>query len=195
MKSIQSTVLLSDLTKLTQDLIQKATKSFDKLSVNQRNWRPNQDTWSINQLFAHLNAYADFYHATILNRLEKTRFNEPKDIFISSPLGRSAWKSVKLGNLKNVKRKFRSARDYNPVFNGKEIRENELDEFLKRQEEMITILSQSAQVNLRKVKVPNALSKIVKLRLGDCLLFVVYHNERHIYQALNLLKHPAFPKK
>jgi hypothetical protein len=195
MKSIQSTVLLSDLTKLTQELVQKASKSFGKLSQNQLNWRPNPDTWSINQLFAHLNTYADFYHTTILNRIEKTRFNEPKDIFVSSPLGRSAWKSVKLGNLKNVKRKFRSARDYNPVFNGKAIRENELDGFIERQEEMIAILTKSAQVNLRKVKVPNALSKIVKLRLGDCLLFVVYHNERHVYQALNLLKHPAFPKK
>jgi hypothetical protein len=38
-----------------------------------------------------------------------------------------------------------------------------------------------------------SISKIIRLRLGDALLFVVYHNERHVQQAKNLLKHPKFP--
>jgi hypothetical protein len=50
-------------------------------------------------------------------------------------------------------------------------------------------------VNLRKVKIPISISKIVRLKLGDALLFVVYHNERHMYQALSILSHAKFPKK
>lgn len=195
MKSVQSKVLLSELSQLTQELINKASKSLSKLSVNQKNWRPNPDTWTLNQIFAHLNAYAEYYHENLINRIEKTRFRDPKDIFVSSPLGRSAWKSMKLGNANNVKRKFRAPKDYNFAFNGKPMAEDEVAVFVERQNEMLTILQKSAEVNLRKVRVPISISRIVKLRLGDCLMFVVYHNERHLQQALNLIKHPNFPKK
>ena len=48
---------------------------------------------------------------------------------------------------------------------------------------------------LKKVKVPISISKLVRLRLGDALLFVAYHNDRHMEQALNLTKNAQFPKK
>ena len=54
--------------------------------------------------------------------------------------------------------------------------------------------SVSEKVNIRKVKIPISISKIIRLRLGDALLFVVYHNERHVQQALNVLNNPNFPK-
>jgi len=195
MKSVQSKVLLSELSQLTQELINKASKSLSKLSVNQKNWRPNPETWSLNQIFAHLNAYAEYYHVNLINRIDKTRFRDPKDIFVSSPLGRSAWKSMKLGNANNVKRKFRAPREYNFALNGKPMAEDEVAVFLESQNEMLTIIQKSAEVNLRKVRIPISISRIVKLRLGDCLMFVIYHNERHMQQALNLIKHPNFPKK
>ena len=195
MKSVQSTILLNDLSQLTQEIIQKVSKSIGKLSVNQINWRPNTETWSLNQIFAHLNAYAEYYHENIQKRIEKTRFREPTSVFVSSPLGRSAWKSMKLGNAHNVKRKFRAPKEYNFALNGKPIAENEATVFIERQHEMLNILQLSLEVSLRKVKIPISISRIVKLRLGDCLLFVIYHNERHVQQALNLIKHPNFPKK
>jgi hypothetical protein len=43
--------------------------------------------------------------------------------------------------------------------------------------------------------VPIALSKLIRFRLGDVLLFVAYHNERHMQQAINIMKLPKFPKK
>jgi hypothetical protein len=39
------------------------------------------------------------------------------------------------------------------------------------------------KVDLTKVKTAISLSKFIKLRLGDTLRFLVYHNERHILQA------------
>jgi hypothetical protein len=195
MKNVKSTLLLSDLTKLTQELINQTSKSFSKLNSTQLNWKPNIETWSINQIFSHLNLYAEFYHEQLTKRIESTRFTEPSAVFTSSPLGRSAWKSMKLGNANNVKRKFRAPKDYNPQFNAKELKENEALIFTSMQEQMVTILKRAESVSLRKVKVPISISRIIKLRLGDCLLFVIYHNERHLHQALNLIKHPGFPKK
>lgn len=193
MKSVQTTTLLANLSAITTDILEKLNK-LSALSAEQRNWQPTADTWSINHVFAHLNYYAEYYHGTIEKKLARTRFRDPKPLFISSPLGRASWRAMKLGNVQNVKRKMKSPRDYNPLLNAKAVRENEVELFTMQQNAMLQLLQQAAQVNLRKVKIPLSISKIIKFRLGDCLQFIIYHNERHLQQAINLTQHPRFPK-
>ncbi|MEY3237187.1 MAG: hypothetical protein RI883_1288, partial [Bacteroidota bacterium] len=88
--------LVEELKRITQANIDLIKKKFTHLNEQQKNWRKDSDSWSINDVFAHLNEYAKYYHPTILSKIERTRFNEPKEIFISTPLGKSAWKSMKL---------------------------------------------------------------------------------------------------
>jgi hypothetical protein len=187
--------LINELKQITLTNIELIKKKFSHLNDQQKNWRKDNESWSINEVFAHLNEYARYYHPTFASRIEKTRHNEPKDVFISSPLGRSAWKSMKLGNAKNIKRKFKAPRNYNPTNSVSLVSGKDIEDFEKGQHELLTIIDNSAKVNLRKVKVPISISKIVRLRLGDALLFVIYHNERHVQQALNILAHSKFPKK
>jgi hypothetical protein len=101
---------------------------------------------------------------------------------------------MKLGNAKNVKRKFNAIRTMNPKTNSELNTMNSIEDFEHNLTQLLTIISRSATVNIRKVKIPISFSKIVRLRLGDALLYVVYHNERHVQQALNLINHPNFPK-
>lgn len=185
--------LIEELKTITQTNIDLIKKKFSHLNDQQKNWRKDSESWNINEIFAHLNEYAHYYHPTFLSRIEKTRYKEPKDIFISSPLGRSAWKSMKLGNAKNIKRKFKSQRAYNPLVTPTMVSGHDVEEFETGQYDLLTIIDKANTVNLRKVKVPISISKIVRLRLGDALLFVIYHNERHMQQALNILNHKKFP--
>ena len=60
--------------------------------------------------------------------------------------------------------------------------------------QLLEIIDSSKAVNLRKVKIPISISTIIRLKLGDAFLFVVYHNQRHLQQALNLVNNPNFPK-
>ena len=186
--------LVSELRGITQTNIDLIRKKFSHLNDQQKNWRKDSESWSINEIFAHLNEFAHYYHNAFTTKIERTRFTEPKDIFISSPLGRSAWKSMKLGNLKNIKRKFKAQRIYNPLIHSELVSGNDTETFESNQIELIKIIDKAELVNLRKVKVPISISKIVRLRLGDALLFVVYHNERHMQQALNILSNSKFPK-
>ena len=186
--------LVSELKGITQTNIDLIKKKFSHLNDQQKNWRKDNESWSINEIFAHLNEFAHYYHQAFTSKIERTRFNEPKDTFISSPLGRSAWKSMKLGNLKNIKRKFKAQRIYNPLIHSELVTGNDTETFEAHQIELIKIIDKAELVNLRKVKVPISISKIVRLRLGDALLFVVYHNERHMQQALNILSNSKFPK-
>jgi uncharacterized damage-inducible protein DinB len=186
--------LVSELRGITQTNIDLIRKKFSHLNDQQKNWRKDSESWSINEVFAHLNEFAHYYHQAFTSKIERTRFNEPKDVFISSPLGRSAWKSMKLGNLKNIKRKFKAQRIYNPLIHSELVKGKDSVIFESNQIELLKIIDKAELVNLRKVKVPISISKIVRLRLGDALLFVVYHNERHMQQALNILSNNKFPK-
>ena len=186
--------LFDIVTQITQENIENVSKAVKKLSTDQLNWVPNPGVWSIAQVLAHLNEYGNYYHPVFHKRIDGTRFTSTKEAFISSPLGRSAWKSMKLGNAKNVKRKFKSPRDYNPTLNENLVTGNELEAFLSYQNELFQIFEKAKNVNIRRVKVPISISKIVRLRLGDALLFVVYHNQRHVQQLLNLRNSVNFPK-
>jgi hypothetical protein len=188
-----STELLQEATKITEANVAFVKEHVLPLSEEQKNWKKDQSSWSLNEIFAHLNSYAAYYHKTMLRKIEKTRFRTPRENFISSPLGRSAWRSMKLGNLQNVKRKMKSPRTYNPSYTPELVSGNDVQQFEKEQHDLLKIITSAAEINIRKAKIPISISKIIRLRLGDALLFVVYHNERHVQQAKNLLKHPKFP--
>lgn len=187
--------LRSTLSDITSNNIQQATSWMNKLSEKQLNWRPNPGIWSIAEVLAHLNSYARYYHPTIQRKIESTRFRNVKEDFMSSPLGKSAWKSMKLGRLNNVKRKFKAPKGHNPTIDIDLVKGTEVQDFIEQQNELMQIIESSAEVNVRKVKIPISISKIVRLRLGDALLFITYHNERHMQQILNLKTHKNFPKK
>jgi hypothetical protein len=192
---MKSSELIKELRLITQENISIIKDQFISLSSIQRQWKFENNTWNIDEIFSHLNDYADYYQTAFLNRINNTRYKEPKEFFISSPLGRAAWKSMKLGNLKNVKKKMKSPKQYNPFFNNKPMSHSEIEDFLTKQEKMLQIIDLAENVNLKKVKIPISISKIVRLRLGDALLFVNYHNQRHVQQAKNLMMHINFPKR
>lgn len=185
--------LIEELKRITQSNIDLVNQKFLALNEQQKNWRKDLDSWSINEVFSHLNEFSSYYHAAFSAKIERTRFREAKEVFISSPLGRSAWKSMKLGNAKNIKRKFKSPRNYNPTFNPTLLAIDPISKFEKNQNELLHIIDLAATVNLRKAKIAMSISKIIRLKLGDALLFVIYHNERHLQQALSILNNRNFP--
>jgi hypothetical protein len=185
--------LFTEISTITKNNFQFFQSSIKKLKDNQLNWKPNSQSWSIVEVLAHLNQYASYYHTVFNSKIENTKFKEPKAQFISSPLGKSAWKSMKLGGANNVKRKFQSPKLYNPTLHPELVNHDANLNFEKHQLELIDIIEKAKTVNIQRVKIPISISKFIRLKLGDALLFVVYHNERHIQQIKNLIEHRAFP--
>lgn len=173
------------------DFVENQVKS---LNESQLNWKVNSDSWNIIQVLAHLNVYSTYYQRVIEEKIKYTKHKQPVDVFNSSPLGRSTWKSVKLGNLKNIKRRLRSPRIYNPNLNANLILGAEIEDFIKFQRGLVDLLRAARKVNLRRVRIPVSLTPFIKLRLGDALMFHVYHNERHIEQINRIIQNPKFPK-
>ncbi len=194
MNGIDSNILLQELEQITEANLSFIEQEVKTLSAEQLQWKQHADSWNVVQVLAHLNAYSGYYQKTIREKISKTRFKQPAEYFVSSPLGRSAWKSVKLGNLKNIKRKLKSPRAYNPLLSPQLLLGSQIEDFIQFQIDLKELLQAAAKVNLRRVRIPISLSKFIKLRLGDALMFHIYHNERHIEQIRRILQNPRFPR-
>ena len=187
--------LIKIATEITQANIDVVKNSIKDLSKSQLNWKVSKNTWNINEILAHLNEYSNYYHNTFIYKIENTRFRSSKEGFISSPLGKAAWKAMKLGNAKNIKRKFKSPKECNPIISPNILKGNQINNFLNQQKKLLSIIEKCTNINIRRIKIPTSRSKVVRLRLGDALLFLVYHNERHIQQIINVKQNAYFPNK
>ncbi len=193
MKGRNSIELLEELELITSQFLAFLTTRIAPLSTNQLKWSQG-GAWSCSEVIQHMNAYAAHYHPTLLKKMETEGNEQPVSLFISSPLGASAWKSMSLGNAGNIRRKFKTPKLFNPIKNNVLVRSNFLEECQQHQQVMLKMLDEAKKVNLRKVKIPWSLSRLIRLRLGDALMFIVYHNRRHQQQLMNILSDSKFPQ-
>ena len=194
MRKIKSSILLDKMTHLSRKSLDEAIAEFKDLSEEQLYWNPDRNSWSIAQCLAHLNAFHRFYVPVFEERIKNSRFQEEEELFQSSPLGNSTYMKVRLGKLKNVKRKLKSPKDYNPLINTNLKTENVLEDFEKYQSYLIDLIERAKSINIRKTKMSFSKRPIVRLRIGDAFQYIVYHGERHIEQAKRIKAHRKFPK-
>jgi hypothetical protein len=55
--------------------------------------------------------------------------------------------------------------------------------FARQLQTMLELLHLAAKTDLNKVRTSISISSLIRLKLGDTLRVVIYHNERHIRQA------------
>jgi len=194
MQTIETTKLIDNLRQINGENIRFVEEHVNLLNEKQLQWKPSAKAWSILEIFAHLNASAQYYQNIIHKKILENKDGDTSTTFTSSPLGLATWGQVKLGKMRNIKKRVKSARVFNPEFFGLAINAQEINRFLQNANSMFEILEGARKVNLRKIKLPMAVSKFVHLRLGDALLFHVYHNERHMEQINKNINQPGFPK-
>lgn len=194
MKRVPIPILIRKLNSVLDSCVNDVNTVFSELNDEQLNWQPNEKSWSIAQCLAHLNAYYRYYIPVFRGKISNTRFKEPTEFFNSSPLGIAVYRSVKLGKVKNIKRKLKSTKDYNPLVNKSLSLENVIEEYKEHVKEFGLVLSEGATINLRKTKCPLSLRPVVKLNLGDAFIFTAFHNERHVEQMKRVMRSPGFPR-
>jgi len=185
--------LISEVKRVAEEALKFGEENLKNLSKEQITFKPNPNAWSIQQVLAHLNSYSKYYNTAFKVRIEKTRHETPKEKYVGSPMGIATIKSMKLGKANNVKRKLKSPKMHNPKIHPELVEGDMISIFLSNQQEILEIAEVASEVNLRRTKVPLAISKRVKLRLGDALLFVSYHVERHLQQIKNIKLDSKFP--
>ena len=166
---------------LTLEFIEKGEALLAEPLVD-LNHKEDHETWSALEALEHLNLYGDFYIPEIREKINRSRFPSKKQ-FKSGVLGGYFVNILKPRTKLN---KMKTFKDKNP--NGSKLDLNTVVRFINQQKEMLELLEDSRSVDLTKTKTAISISKWIKLRLGDTLGVVVYHNQRHMEQVENTLR-------
>ncbi|MET3730713.1 DinB family protein [Moheibacter stercoris] len=171
-----SVQLLEELKELTENHVLLVNKWKE---LPRENWvqRPNENSWNALECLEHLNYYGNFYLPEIEQQMKSSNFSHSEH-FHSGILGNYFAKSMLP---KSKGGKMKTFKEMNPI--GKNLDHSVIEHFISQQEKLRELLNLAHQKNLTKIKTSISISKRIKLRLGDTLRIVIYHNERHLQQA------------
>lgn len=169
--------LITNLTKNVENIISTVDKQFNPLSINSLNWKKNVDKWSILECLEHLNRYHAYYNAAIKQALATAKSDTKAATYKNGWFGKMSIDMMSPDNLKKQK----AIAKFNPM--GSQLTKDTITHFLKYQQELLTLLEQAKGKNISQRKVPVEFFKLIKMKIGDALAFVVTHEQRHILQA------------
>ncbi|MFD2517808.1 DinB family protein [Salinimicrobium flavum] len=173
---IQSIVLLGELRELTLKNIVVPEELKNK-SSGTLNYRTAPASWTALECIEHLNFYGDYYLSEIGKQTDTSPF-PAEEIFKSGRLGNYFAKSMRPGQ---ESRKMKTLKSSNPL--GKVIGKEVIDHFIEDQNKILDLLKKAERVSLTRTKTGTSIAGWIKLRLGDTLRVVIYHNQRHLLQA------------
>jgi len=161
-------------------LIKAGTQPFLRLTDQQLISSPGEGKWSIAEIFGHLNITHDRYVRVILPRITKAP-DVKAEHFSSSWLGEWLYRKI-MPRADGSVFKLKAPRNSHAVKEGLN-GVDELHSFLHQCDAIDDILRHATTKDLNAIKIPFSFSRLLHLRLGDNLRYIVAHNERHLLQA------------
>jgi hypothetical protein len=185
-----SNQIIKDCIKSTKENIERAKKSCAHLSDIQLNWKPNPDSWSVGECLSHLVNSNRLYLDKIENILNSFPTGNEKDFpYKQSFLGKLIAKGVDPSNLKKAK----TFKVFFPASSN--IHKNIIDEYVKSSERLIELMGKMQHLDLKKIKLSSPVNILIRLNLGDPLIIIPKHDERHLNQAERVINRKEFPKR
>lgn len=181
MPKIDAQDLLNDLQKRTEFCLSEA-KKMRKWKSEKFNHKSTGDKWSAAQCVVHLNNYGEHYIPLIEWSIQNN--HKPAVQFFKTGFIGNIYAKAMLykGNITKMSAPF----DMLPA--DTEYEQQVLDIFIDQQKQLLILIQQAREININASKVSITISKFVKLKLGDIIRVVIFHNERHIYQAIKATK-------
>lgn len=172
---IESKLLIDDLRTRTEENL-LAAQELLKLPEEKLQQKNKPEAWNALECVAHLNRYGNFYLPEIEMRLNAAKKSNPQVIF------KSGWLGNKFALMMLPGAKGMSTFKEMNTLNGN-CTKADLDEFIHQQQKMLALLKRCENANIGTLKTSISISKFIKLKLGDSLRVVIYHNQRHLLQA------------
>jgi len=148
--------------------------------------KPPDGKWSTYDCMEHMNLATELYLDQIEPRLDKLRPAKKgyKPTFIAKHLIRSM-PPDKEGR---IKLKMKTMKKLDPEASGRAIGPESLDRLKANIERLLAIVDDLKDSDPRSFNVKTALGSVLKLYVGDAMMFVTAHNERHFKQIEDILE-------
>jgi len=168
---------------------QEAIDSFRALSVEQLNWKPSANEWSVAQCFEHLIVS----NAGFLPLIDKVARGEHKPSLkervpvLPRFFGTMVLKAVQ----PQGQRKYKAGRGFQPSTSS--ISSDIITRFKTQQSELAERMRSTENLNLRNIIVTSPVASFVTYSLLDAYRIVVAHEQRHLAQAKRVTARNGFP--
>ncbi len=169
----------------------EAAELTEGLEEEQFNWKPQTDRWSIGQCIDHLNIAGykllPYLETAICEGREKGLTGEPPSgygflnrwfIQFNKPYSRFKLKTPKV---------------YKPTIGpGFDIKKT-VGRFNELQRELILKVEEANGLNIRAIKAPSPVNRLLRLSLGAWFEATVAHERRHLQQSREVIQEKNFP--
>ena len=181
--------IIKECIETTEANIARTSKTFSHLSEIQFNWKSNPESWSVGECISHLVISNNLY----LNKIEKILSSYPSSQEKDFPYKQSFFgKLIAKGVDPAYVRKSKTFKVFFP--NANEIHKDIIDEYVKSSKKFIELAGRMRNLGLKKIKLSSPVNKLIRLNLGDALIIIPKHDERHLNQAEKVMKSERFPK-
>ena len=166
-------------------------EAFYYQSEEQLTAKPSKNSWSASQCFEHLNLCNEHYIREIKKALPQLKPTTKDLKFKSGFIGAYMIKSMRPveGIIKNKMKTFTKVKPLAEREKGAIVKAQPLfTDFYADLDEFNKIVSDIEGKDIQSAKVNSLIGNLVRFKVGDALVFMIAHNERHILQATQALK-------
>ena len=156
-------------------------------TIEQINWRPSADEWSIGQCLHHLLVFNRLYVPAISRALDGQRPHPVDDV---TPGWVSAWFMRTYVEPRPETRRVRSPQKIKP---DEHINPSVLDDFLRSNQDAKHVVRRAAAYDVNRIRYKNPLVPLVRFTVGVGLELTWKHQLRHLLQAERVRHSPGFP--
>jgi hypothetical protein len=178
---------LAERAREMRESIAELRSKVGQLQYLQLGWRPPEGGWAIAQVMEHLlitdQSYVDALHEVLPRAHSATSSYEWRPSLIGGFLTRS--------QMPGNKTKMRTPARWQP---GPEARANVVEEYIKVRQQLIELMKDADGKDLRRSKLRSPAAKWIRINVGDALMTLVVHTQRHLRQIDRIIDHPQFPK-
>ena len=186
-KPLQRKALIGELVGITRNVRDTAANALLPLDINSLNFKPGPKSWSSAGCLYHLIYYARYYHPAISRALDKVGKSSSSqgEIFRPGWLGDYFARTMKApgGIPKKKLPTIPVSAPQSDVYTHEIVRQ-----FIGLQDELLGLLEKAQSIDLGRASTGTTATELIRLKLGDAFRVVVYHNERHLYQALRAVE-------
>jgi len=188
MEILNSHQVIQNCIKRTQSSIERVRKTFSLLSVIQLNWKLNPDTWSVGECLSHLVNSNNLYLIKFQLILNSFPTDQEKDFpYKQSFFGKRIAKGIDPANVK----KSKTFKVFFP--DSSKIQKVIIDDYINISEKLISLAAKMRHIDLKKIRISSPVNNLIRLNLGDPLIIIPKHDERHLDQAESVMKLEQFP--
>jgi len=167
-----------------------ARNEFGALTVEQLNWKPGADRWSVAQCFDHLIttnvAYFPVFDS-IAKGQKQSRFLE------QLPLFPSLWGKLLIKSLDpKTTRKLKAPTTFQPA--ASDLPGSIIDDFVKHQGRLAELIKATSDMAVDRIVMTSPAAKLITYSVMDAFRIVVVHEKRHFQQAKRVTEEGEFPR-